>query len=74
MASEHDIALSMVRLWGRAATSLAKKYALGYVSRNNCIEAARWLAVEYIVSEWDQVRVRAEWEQSERYPLLRVDS
>jgi hypothetical protein len=53
VASEYDIALSMMRLWGRDAKSLSKKYAHDFEYLSNFIEADRWYMVQRIVAHWD---------------------
>jgi hypothetical protein len=57
-ASEHEIAYSMKRLWGRQAKALAGKYALEYEDLENAAEAARWSVLQHIVSEWHQCHER----------------
>jgi hypothetical protein len=49
-ASEYDIALSMMRLWGSEAKNLARKYALEHECSNNAVEAGKWYAVLGIVA------------------------
>jgi hypothetical protein len=56
-ASEHDIALSMMRLWGRDAKHLAKKYAQEFECLSNFIEAERWYTVQRIVAHWSGLAV-----------------
>jgi hypothetical protein len=51
-ASEHDIAFSMMLLWGRDAKSLAKQYAQEFEYLSNFIEAERWYTVQRIVAHW----------------------
>jgi hypothetical protein len=52
-ATEHDIAFSMILLWGRDATSLAKKYAQEFEDLSNPIKAERWHTVQRIVARWN---------------------
>jgi hypothetical protein len=60
-ASEHDIAFSMMRLWGREANSLACKYASKHETLNDAKEAAKWYSVQRVVAEWNlgEARLRS---------------
>jgi hypothetical protein len=51
-ASEHNIALSMIRLWGGDAKEVATKYAREFECLDNFAEADRWYAVQRIVAHW----------------------
>jgi hypothetical protein len=57
-ASEYDIALSMMRLWGSEAKNLASKYALEHECLNNAMEADRWHAVQDIVAHCRRCEAR----------------
>jgi hypothetical protein len=57
-ASVHDIAFSMMRLWGGDACTLAHRYAVVYETMNDTKEAAKWYNVERLVAKWVSIAPR----------------
>ena len=50
-ASEHELALSMTRLWGKDARHLARIYALDCWRKGDAAGYNRWHCVERIVEQ-----------------------
>jgi hypothetical protein len=50
-ASEHELALSMMRLWGKDAGHLARNYALNCWRKGDAPAYNRWHCVERIVEQ-----------------------
>ena len=50
-ASERELALSMMRLWGKDARQMARNYALDCWRKGDAEAYARWHSVEWIVEQ-----------------------
>ena len=50
-ASEHELALSMMRLWGKDARNRARDYALDYWRQGDSTAYNRWHCVAWIVEQ-----------------------
>ena len=55
-ASDYELALSMMRLWGKNAKSSARTYALNHCRNNNLVEFRKWHAVERIIEQMQVAR------------------
>ena len=51
LASEYELALSMMRLWGKNAKYLARNYALDYWCKGDETAYNRWNCVERLVEQ-----------------------
>jgi hypothetical protein len=47
--SEHDLATSIIRFWGKHAARMARQYALKYEKLGRPGEAAKWYGAERII-------------------------
>ena len=59
-ASEYELALSMMRLWGENASHSARNYAFDCCRKNDPTGFRKWHSVEVIIEEMQASRVSFE--------------
>lgn len=55
-ASEYELALSMMRVWGKAARRSARNYAFDSCRKGEAAQFRKWHSVELIIEQMESTR------------------